>query len=219
MQQQQLELEPPPLSSAVSASSLSLAHHLHAQQQAENGGGGGNLHNGNGSLHGQSLDGSNSNGGVSMLHSYVNGLNGGRPSPTASGSSGGSRSSAHSMPLPSHSPALQHHTNGGYLQAASCASALTATATAVVSPAIMGRLGGGSQNGGLADVNNSSNGSGSGSDGIGFGGPLALLHHHHQHHHHLAPHHHHHHHHPHSITHQHNHPHDASVGLLDISTL
>ncbi|XP_039951548.1 MOB kinase activator-like 2 [Bactrocera tryoni] len=206
----QLELEPPASASAASM--------LHAEHNA----GSGNLHNG---LHGQSLDGvggnsssssSNNNGGsggVSMLHSYVNGMHGGRPSPTASGSSGGSRSSAHSLPLPAHSPALQHQVNGAYLQAASCGSALTATATTIVSPALMGRLGGSH-----GDVNGSVGGGGS--DGLGVGGPLALLHHHHQHHHHLAPHHHHHHHHPHhSVTHQLHHPHDAAVGLLDISTL
>lgn len=199
---QQLELEPP-----ASASATSLLHTQHTEHN-----GGGNLHNG---LHSQTLDSSssssNNGGGVSMLHSYVNGMHGGRPSPTASGSSGGSRSSAHSLPLPAHSPALQQHVNGAYLQAANCGSALTATATTIVSPALMGRLGGSH-----GDVS----AGGSGSDGLGVGSPLALLHHHHQHHHHLAPHHHHHHHHPHhSVTHQLHHPHDASVGLLDISTL
>uniref|UniRef100_A0A0A1XC28 RING-type domain-containing protein n=1 Tax=Zeugodacus cucurbitae TaxID=28588 RepID=A0A0A1XC28_ZEUCU len=207
----QLELEPP-----ASASAASLLQHAEHN-------GGASLHNG---LHGgQSLENvagnssssgssNNNGGGVSMLHSYVNGMHGGRPSPTASGSSGGSRSSAHSLPLPAHSPALQQHVNGGYLQTASCGSALTATATTIVSPALMGRLGGGH-----GDVSGAAGGV---SDGLGVGGPLALLHHHHQHHHHLAPHHHAHHHHPHAhhgVTHQLHHPHDASVGLLDISTL
>lgn len=207
----QLELEPP-----ASASAASLLQHAEHN-------GGASLHNG---LHGgQSLESvagnssssgssNNNGGGVSMLHSYVNGMHGGRPSPTASGSSGGSRSSAHSLPLPAHSPALQQHVNGGYLQTASCGSALTATATTIVSPALMGRLGGGH-----GDVSGAAGGV---SDGLGVGGPLALLHHHHQHHHHLTPHHHAHHHHPHAhhgVTHQLHHPHDASVGLLDISTL
>ncbi|XP_037959004.1 MOB kinase activator-like 2 [Teleopsis dalmanni] len=92
----------------------------------------------------------------------------GRPSPTASGSStsGGSHSSAQS--LPSHSPALQHHSQLSY-----CTPVFTAAAATVV-----GRIDtGGVSEDSVVDV--------------GSSGSLTLLHYpnHHHHHHHHANHH------------------------------